>query len=488
MEKQHLDNEYHKRFSNRELPASADETEALWDSIESELGQAPSGNKYKIIAGITLFALLALVWWWTIDHAAPEASAPENIQPQQEDHFARSNTTVTQAHELTVSEPYQSSKQDTHNNESDHPTVLAKPQPQSTHQRPIAQGTTFTVATAGNQIDKSDTDPTENQSQPANEANIVSNTNVSLFASNHEDETPDDIEFPQLSPANRMENTIVLPSNWAPIAPLELPFRALLKDDGDLPALPTQASKASAIKQASNWQWQLAFSSGFNTSQLQFGGNAPAGLAALRNRSTSAFIGTSYAAGLTAIRNNTWLLGTGLEWHKQWEKFDYRQEQDTQILKSNQLLQVWLNRSNGDTLKAIYGDTLVHGLITREVVHYNQYEHLSIPLLLGWQKQVKNWRLATMAGPVLNVALRQTGKMLNDSSTIVSISQGPFAKIQAGISAGATLSYQLTGRWAIGLRPQWDWILPARNPGSDLNLQAHRWRMMATLVYTPKGR
>jgi|GEM_PF-3965779 len=68
-----------------------------------------------------------------------------------------------------------------------------------------------------------------------------------------------------------------------------------------------------------------------------------------------------------------------------------------------------INSING-SVSDIRGDATVVDTITREVVHHNTYNVMSVPVIVGYKKQIGNWNLGLGAGPQLDILISYAGK------------------------------------------------------------------------------
>ncbi len=170
------------------------------------------------------------------------------------------------------------------------------------------------------------------------------------------------------------------------------------------------------------------------------------------------YFGSSAGLGLSTSFKGNWSINTGIEYHSLWSKFDHIEVTDTTRFKGNALLRVWLQESTGDTLRQEFGSTHVNVRRTREVVHYNSIKRWSLPIELGWHKDLSKFNLGIQGGLILNFTTSQLGKTLNESLRIIDINTDPqnqpFKSFDISYRLSVPIRYQLSDRFSIDLIPQ----------------------------------
>ena len=223
----------------------------------------------------------------------------------------------------------------------------------------------------------------------------------------------------------------------------------------------SRTNNAPQKHKTQNIDWQLGISSGLNTMKMNYASDSSAAIATLKNQTEKGQLGWQSSAYLTVVRNDKWRFSTGLAYQQYYSKLDYKQEKTIQVLKKNQLLQVWINTSTGDTLQTRRGDTMINALSTREVVHHNAFQQLSIPLTVGIQNHRGNWIYGIHTGVVLNITLAQSGKLIDDKGEFQVFSNGdalaPLRKSSMGAEVSPFVGYSFTPKWSIECHPQWSW-------------------------------
>jgi hypothetical protein len=204
--------------------------------------------------------------------------------------------------------------------------------------------------------------------------------------------------------------------------------------------------------------WQLGISSGFNTWKINYVSEANGAIAARKNETEKEQLGWNSSVYLTVLRNDKWRFGSGLSYQQYFSTLDFKQEKEIQVVKKNQLLQVLINKTTGDTLKTRRGDTTVNALSTREVLHHNTFEQWRIPLTIGFQKRSGNWIYGINAGAVLNFTTRQSGKILDNTGEFQLFSNrdaiAPLRKSSIGTHISPFVGYAIAKKWSIECHPE----------------------------------
>jgi hypothetical protein len=234
--------------------------------------------------------------------------------------------------------------------------------------------------------------------------------------------------------------------------------------------------------------WQLGISSGLNTLKMNYLSDSSAAIAALKKETEKGQLGWQSSLHLTALQNDKWRFSTGLTYAQYFSKLDYKQEKTVQVLKKNQLLQVWINTSTGDTLQTRRGDTTVNALSTRQVVHHNSFQQLSIPLTFGIQNQLGNLAYGINAGAVLNFTLAQSGKLIDGKGELSLFSNGdalaPLRKSSIGAQISPFVGYAIAKKWSIECHPQWSWQSNKNIGTTGMKVHIHQFGLTMRSVWS----
>jgi hypothetical protein len=233
--------------------------------------------------------------------------------------------------------------------------------------------------------------------------------------------------------------------------------------------------------------WQLGISLGLNTMKMNYASDSSAAIATLKNKTEKWQLGWNSSAHLTVLRNDKWRFSTGLAYEQYFLKLNFKQEKAIQVLKENQLLQVWINTSTGDTLQTRRGDTMINALSIREVVHYNTFQQLSIPFAVGIQNHSGNWIYGINIGAVLNFTLGQSGKLIDDKGEFQLFSNGdslaPLRKSRIGTQISPFVGYAITKKWSIECHPQWSWQFNKSIGITGMKAQIHQFGLNIQSVW-----
>lgn len=145
-------------------------------------------------------------------------------------------------------------------------------------------------------------------------------------------------------------------------------------------------------------------------------------------------------------------LTTGLNYTQINERFDY----NTAVIEMDSIegVEFVYRNVNGDTVETV-------GMLPRTTTttftnrHYNKYQLIDIPVLLGYRKVFGKFSFGAQAGVLVNLRLKTSGRMLASESEIVNIEDTETFKSSVGLSYyfGATIDYELTKKWSISAAP-----------------------------------
>ena len=162
--------------------------------------------------------------------------------------------------------------------------------------------------------------------------------------------------------------------------------------------------------------------------------------------------GISYSAGarFSVVSNFGWAARTGIVYSQINEKLDYQSENETRITITE--------------IKDINGDVIDHDTLTeygaRYTTTYNHYRMIDIPVIIGYEMNVKKMVLTLNSGVYFNLMSRQKGKFLSPDNNLVSISSEdpnsyPAFKNHLNLSIYGSVGalYNLNEHWQIMLEP-----------------------------------
>jgi hypothetical protein len=145
----------------------------------------------------------------------------------------------------------------------------------------------------------------------------------------------------------------------------------------------------------------------------------------------------SYSMGVKAslVFGNGFTVRTGLSYSNNSERFDY--------IKETQTITKEIKDQNGNVIK-----TEVSELIIMDKI-YNSYKYLDIPVLLGYEADLKDFVLSLNGGIGINLSASQTGKIYKDTKNPRSFyllesngeANGPIFRKNAGISLISSIGF-----------------------------------------------
>lgn len=123
----------------------------------------------------------------------------------------------------------------------------------------------------------------------------------------------------------------------------------------------------------------------------------------------------------------------------------------------------------------------------QRVVHFNQYQRLSIPLQIGILKKSNQFIYGISAGAVFNFTTQQSGKSFNANQEISTFEKedsiAAFKSFGIGLRVNPVLGYQLSKNWAMTLQPQWTWNRSTQFDNTDLKIDFHQLNFNIGLEY-----
>jgi hypothetical protein len=523
-----LENEYKKRFANKHLSDDKIDAEDLWAAIEKGLevpATKPTGywdwlKKYRFAFALLLLLLSVVgILQWT--------------KPIEEKPLAETNPVIQKTNKNNLSNTYQKQSENTPSvfqdknldktsstNKTDN-RLSDSYQNQTTNTPSVFQGKNSDKANlqnngehnlSNNYANQTKSTPSVFQHESLDKISLQSNT-ADKISNNYPQNTPSvnsdkNTDLVTQNSLLKADKTDVLSKNTnLPVAEVSdnptqtaenshsnqslVKKEAALNTMGDLSFLPAKISlltldkllfetldmpiAANKKKKRKTFDWQLGISTGVNTLAINYASDSSAAIAALKNEAEKGQLGWNSSVHFTLLRNDKWRFSTGLTYAQYSSKLDYRQEKMIKVLKTNQLLQVWINKQTGDTLRTRRGDTTVNALSVREVVHHNSFQQLSIPLTIGIQNRVGNWIYGINAGTVLNFTTQQAGKTIDNSGELQLFSNGdvlsPLPKTSLGLQISPLVGYSITRNWSINCQPQWSWQF--KNNSNTTHLKSH---------------
>jgi hypothetical protein len=184
-------------------------------------------------------------------------------------------------------------------------------------------------------------------------------------------------------------------------------------------------------------------------------------------------------------------LNVGIEYARLRSKFDYSNQEEIQYLDEDRLITFELDEGTGDTINAVYQDTWLDAIETRTIVHHNEFDLLSIPLSIGYERDFGRIGLGIDAGLSYGFFLNQKGRSIDSEGAIAAFDSNagtktPFKASLLSYSLTPIIDYRLSDALSIRLAPQVR-VLP--NSDSDFHgagQSAMLLRLSGGIVYQLK--
>lgn len=224
-------------------------------------------------------------------------------------------------------------------------------------------------------------------------------------------------------------------------------------------------------------EWNLTGFTGINSLSLQSSSDTYIDYAIQKNQSYSSI--SSYTIGIQTnlLVKEKVIFNTGIEYHNLWLKLDYSSESNSQKLLEQQLTEIIINSTTGDTLNSYYEDVLANVVNKRTIVHYNNSKRLSIPIQVGLQGQNERLSYGIKAGASMNFNLQQNGRTFDNMESVINYTEAssfsPFNKVDIGFRLSPFIDFRFTDRIGIRIEPQWNISSKKIIDPFDLKTTAH---------------
>lgn len=402
----HLEEEYKNRFKNEQLSSDGFDAEGLWDAISEDLQSEPKSQTkpfwWVFIPGVTI--LLAVLFWILPDFNSSQDEFSDKqlsvVEELLESPSIRSEEEkevyVIDDSKIEQKNPIEDPKTET--NKSSLPT---KSVTREDVENPVV------VAVDEGELQNSsvliDTLSTGN----INATILVDSINAaSSFADRYDVPSLEIDELIEPIPSiDGLDPSYMELSNSMPQVP-------------DLDPIPVAEDRIEAKSNTPAVYVQLY--GGANLMNTNYKGESTEELLDLKNQSERVFPSTQFGVKTDVQFSSGFTVHLGLEYQQNRTIFEIEKESSVSELLEDQLVKVWIDGTNLDTLAKEFGSVLVNRVETRKVVHNNRYEILGIPVGLGYSKQIGKVTLGIEGGLYLGFTLDQNGKSLDASEQIVS--------------------------------------------------------------------
>ncbi len=490
-----MENEYNKRFKNKEMSNDDFDVNGLWDNIAEELdtpvGKAPVALWKKYGGAFLLLMLLAGLGYMFSDLGNTD-NIGQNTQTTLEQNqklekrkatdnrdstskLNETNNTETKAtineNKTTpfdkkdiISERRNSTKSINNNSKKNNnqTNTTASSNPKLDSKRPInknslkPQSKNHSTPSFIKKISLEKTSSTENTVK----AEIVNSTpNAPVNEKQTEQNTNKNSSTPIFTvQEGKQKDTPQI------IAHLKSNFKDLTKytpaiEDSLLYTGIREIKKRTEVDKEAKFMFEGGIYGGINSTNFKFKSTGDDSLATQKNRSESSILGQTY--GLNAgILYKGFRLNTGVEYQNIWTKFEQKLQTNTTTFQAQALTLVRID-SIGNTLSREMRDTVANTLTTRNVEHYNKYQLWSIPLEVGIYRARKKWSCGISAGTSFNFLINQSGKTLDTNGSIIDFEQASdkvlFQPFSMSLRANLFLAYHLNDKIRLSLTPKWSW-------------------------------
>ena len=522
---ENLEEEYTNRFNNQELPGDDFDVEGLWGEIASELddtGRKTGWWSFNWKHGLLLL-LLVPVSILVVYHIKQNPGEIENstVLTNQNDELSIDGITEIKpadslsfnennhAHDIT-----ETTKVIGKENKVNSPNAPIDIEKSNSHELSRTRNENFsgkknalrihdnqereTLFSSPSDLNNSEEKTSNSLSQTKKKSSLEDNKDyinqavndavISATTDNANNQTNKEtqLSIPNEATDKLPDDGIVLNGNirslsdTLELATLPLKPYSLLKESPlpNLELLPKDKLLPDGLSSGIPLSWSFTVISGFNQPYFYF--HSQDETATLKEKTEKGK--TGYSIGLlTALSiNKKWKVSSGLEYHQLHSKFTYSTQRDSQIFKPQALLAVFID-SLGNTVSEQFGDTIVGARIIRQIEHYNKYRLLSIPVEVGFIQHNNKWSYGISGGVAFNFRIYQSGKTLDDQSSVINFSQSDpaaiFEKFGLSLRMSPFINYHLSEHIKLAFRPQWNWSNNQLFSDDDLKVGVHQFNL-----------
>ena len=483
-----MENEYNKRFKNKEMSNDDFDVDGLWDDIADEL-DAPSDDTpispwLKLGGGLVLLLVLAGIG------LALFYSSNNNVLAEKDASSAKINTmdseekTIEGNSDLSINsiknEEGSLSQTDKTNSIShsiqdlgiDDKNVTAKSKNQASNSKNnYSPKNTTDRNTPSNAFDTNNSGIIDEKSK--NISTKDSTPEGSIAASNPEEDdvTNDETtgksikeKISSQSPnKNEADKKIIPPPPPFLLTPINelLGFTPTISDS--LLYVGIRELPKKKVTEHEDERKKIAFEAGIyggmNSTFVKFNASSDATYANARDATESPVSGSTYGVQM-GVSYKGWRANTGIEFNNIWTKFDSEIKIDTTAFIPQALSLVVID-SIGNTINQISQDTTVNATTIRTIAHYNNFQMWSIPLEIGRYRAGRKWAYGFSAGTSFNFLTNQSGKILNTDNQLLGFDKNAdnvlFQSFSMSLRANLMLGYKLRENVMVTVRPQWNW-------------------------------
>lgn len=456
-----MEDEYNKRFKNNEMSNGDFDAAGLWDDIAEEL-DAPDRKVFVFpwkYLGTGLFLMFTIfgIYWLTSDTLTEDTGLNQSVIATQNETLNNGNKSKSEA-DLLITE-----KKTLAEKAAEKAILSPSENPQKTE--------IFTNNSVSNTNEKKG-----NQN--------YTNTEISEMNKNSFSDKSSKNEFPELLTIDKSLNTKFKENS--PTAEENLIIYqkkntsenfALLQTDlhllsKELPTLSDSLLLIGLKKAKEDWDKRVSdeennkrkialttgLYGGINRTFVKYESTSDASFADKRNATESPITGSIYGLE-AAISYKGWRVNTGAEFQNIWTKFATNLQKDTTDFQAQVLSLVRIDGTTGNTLSTEKRDTFVNAVYNNTIVHYNNFQRLSIPLEVGHYYSNNKWSYGISAGTSFDFLLNQSGRISASNNEITTFDKNSenalFQSFGMSLRANLHFGYQINKHLMLTLSPRW---------------------------------
>jgi len=487
-----MENEYNKRFKNKEMSNDDFDVEGLWDDIANELDTNPSNTlvfPWRKL-GLGLILLLGLCGIGLITFGTSETvligentSVVEERSMENSQTAAKVSSTKTKYaiekqqgnSTLKNSAQVQHARKENATIKNESQKLISQPKPETIGNIFTQKNNTLKKAKVdeNNVTDEGKKNKDDNQASQTKNPNLVEikGSTGALAQSTIKNEIQNSKETGIISPSIETEDTPQQNLDKTKTDFTIALFKTKIKhlaifsptiDDSLLYTGIREISKKKVNEDKGNKQkvdFEGGVYGGLNRAFVQFNSTSDTDYSDTRNTSENSFSGTTYGAQIGLLYKG-WRVNTGTELNNVWTKLDTKIQSNSNTFIPQALTYVLID-STGNVLNQNFQDTTVNTTNTRTIVHHNNFQILSIPLEIGRYRASKQWVYGFSAGTSFNFLSNQTGKILGNDNELLEFNKDTdavlFQPFSMSLRANAILAYKFSKNTLLSFNPQWSW-------------------------------
>jgi len=472
-----MENEYNKRFKNKEMSNDDFDVEGLWDDIAEELDEtdpiAPNFPWSKLGGSLFLLLTLAVIGFIGFDFSSNpllEENTPlTQIQHTQQEIKEKKKKLDNKVEKKSREVNQSSSTQNLTTKETIAITTAEYNTTKSINNIPSSSINSSKKVKLSNRESETLEGNSSAKLNNNSETQIASSTGevIAVNKKVSESKRPIDLVNQSIFDAFQKEKKKKRES-ITPTSPLFISINKLTNltptISDSLLYVGIREIPTKKINEDTNNKKDIAFEAGIlggiNSMTINFSSTTDADYAANRNRNENQILGSLYGVQL-AMLYKSWRVSTGTEYHNIWTNLDTQISNDTSSVFVSQALTLVRIDSTGSVLSREFQDSTVNANSVRTVLHHNNFQLLRIPLEIGRYRAGKKWAYGFSAGTSFNFLINQSGKILDSNNELLEFSKNAdnvlFQSFGMSLRANVIFGYKLRENVLLSLSPQWSW-------------------------------